>query len=235
MSSYKAPRIIGGIFKFLFTFLIMGICALLVWRVYFSTIIPKEIKHLAANPTLSEAYAAHDGKLTLQYQDQGSITRGKENAGYFSVESCVFIPEARQVQIIFRYNNSTITHLAEDYGLDTVPSKSEQLFDVTILKTTDLTPGDLQDNIKGEGLAEERRQPTSCERAESLLYTYYRYVFDGVTAEELTDGIYVDVYYNQAIDYEAKPYGTLCIYSSDQKWLTYKPSAADRRAMKAAA
>lgn len=231
MPRFKAPRIIGGIFKLLFTLMIFSVCAILIWRVFFSTSIPSEVKSLAPNEALSAAYAEHGGKLTLRYQEQASITRAEKNYGYFSVVSCVFIPEAEQVQFVFRYNNSTIRHLAQDFGLESVPQKSETLFDVTLVRTTDLTPGDTSDNLDPATLSKERFTPTSVERAESSLYTFCRYVFDGVTVEDITDGVFVDIYYVNEIDYEKEAYGTLCIYSWDEKWLSYDPTKADRAAM----
>lgn len=231
MPRFKAPRIVGGILKLLFTLLIFSVCAVIVWRVFFSTGIPDSVKPLAANERLSAAYQEHGETLTLRYQEQASITRAEKNYGYFSVVSCVFIPEAEQVQILFRYNNSTIRHLAEDYGLESVPQKSEQLFDVTLVRTTDLTPDDKTDNLEAATLSKERYAPVSVQRAESSLYTFYRYVFDGVTVEDITDGIYVDIYYLGALDYEKEAYGTLCIYSYDEKWLPYTPTGADKKAM----
>lgn len=232
MARFKTVRIIGFVLKTLFTLLIAGICGILVWRVFFSTNIPDSVNSLLPNATLHSAYESNGEALTLRYQEQASITRAESNAGYFSVVSCVFIPEANQVQLIFRYNNSTVQHLAEDYGLEQVPSKSEHLFDVSLVRTTDLTPSDRSDNLDSSTLSQQRIFPTQSVRDETLLYTYYRYVFDGVQVEEVTDGIYVDIYYVGDADYTLPAYGTLCIYSYDEDWLTYKPSAADRRAMR---
>ena len=234
MTGFKLSRIIGGVFKLLLVALIGLIFGLLIWRVWFSTKVPDTVDTLMPNSALHSAYLQYGEELTLRYQEQGTITRGKNNAGYFSVVSCVFIPEAEQVQIVFRYNNGTIDHLAEDYNLEAVPDKSEHLFDVTLVRTTDLTPDDASDNNDASTLAKQRFQPTGSLRDETLLYTYYRYVFDGVTAEDLTDGIFVDVYYNGAINYEATAYGTLCIYSRGEEWKEYKPSRADRDALEQA-
>ncbi len=239
MARYKAPRIIGGIFRFLFTTLILGVCAIIGWRVFFSTKIPEEVAPLVKNDRLSAAVEAHGENITLRYQDLATITRAEKNYGYFSVESCVFIPEAEQVQIIFRYNNSTIRHLTEDYSLPAMPHKSEHLFDVSLVRATDLTPSDKSDNLNAATIGTERILPSEISpertyiRAESSLYTYYRYVFDGVTIEDVTDAFYVDIYYVGDLNYEEEAYGTLCVYAWDEKWLTYRPSKADRPALEA--
>ena len=228
----RAPRIIGRVLKHLFSLLIFSVCCILLWRVFFSTRIPANIKHLDPNPALSQAYQTHGKDLTLRYQEQGTITRAEGNYGYFSVVRAVFIPQIDQVQIVFRYNNSTIRHLAEDYDLPQLPSKSDHLFDVTLVKTTDLTPDNKEDNVKAETLRHDRILPNGDPvRETTLLYTYYRYTFDGVTVDDLTDGVLIDVYYAEDIDYAQKAYGTLCIYHYQSPWLEYNLTSADKKAL----
>ena len=232
MASYKAPRIIGRITKLLFSLFIFGVCAILIWRVFFSTKIPKEIDFLTPNARLTEAYEANGGKLTLRYQELSTITRAKDSYGYFSVVSYVFIPEAEQVQLVFRYNNSTIRHLQEDYALAELPDKSEHLFDVSLVKATDLTPETHEDDLDESKLQTQRILPTGEPlREETALYTFYRYVFDGVTVEDITNSVYLDVYYVEDIRYEERPYSTLLLYAWDEDWIAYSPSKADLRAM----
>jgi len=232
MASYKAPRIIGAVFKLLLTVIVATVCGILIWRVFFSTNVPKSVAFLAPNAALHEAYGEEGDAITLRYQNLASITKAKKNYGYFSVTSAVFIPEAEQVQIVFRYNNSTIRHLQQDKGLATLPQKSEHLFDVTLVKTTDLTPENKEDNLDESTLGKERIYPEAEPiRDETSLYSYYRYVFNGVTIEDVTDAIYVDVYYVGDLNYEEDAYGTLCIYAWDEKWIAYKPTKQDKSAM----
>lgn len=233
MASYRAPRIIGRISKLMFSLFIFSVCGLLIWRVFFSTKIPKEIDTMIPNAKLTEAYQAKRDQLTLQYQiPASSISRAENSYGYFSVESCVFIPEAEQVQLVFRYNNSTIRHLQADYGLPELPKKSQHLFDVTLVRMNDLTPNDHTDDEDSTKLESQRILPASDPvREETALYTFYRYVFDGVTIEDITNSIYVDVYYVEDIRYEEDPMSTLMIYAWNEEWIPYTPSKADIRAM----
>lgn len=230
MPRYKAPRIIGGILKLIVTALIALVVGTVIWRVFFSAKIPSEVKYLQKNDILSAAYAENDGNLTFRRQEQASITKAEKNYGYFSVVDCVFIPEASQVQLVFRYNNSTIRHLAEDYGLEEIPAKSEELFEVTLLRTTDLTPENTEDNGDPSTLKKERIRATSSVRAETQLYTFYRYVFDGVTVEDVTDGVFADVYWLGDINYDADAYGTLCLYANGDEWIDRALSSGDRKA-----
>lgn len=231
MKGYKSVRVAGAIFRLILTLLVFAVVGVVVWRVFFSTSVPKEVRYLQPNDVLSAAYADTDGNLTFRRQEQATITRGEKNNGYFSVVDCVFIPEAKQVQLVFRYNNSTIRHLAADYSLDRIPDKSETLFDVTLLRTTDLTPEDKSDNGDPAMFAKDRIRPTSCTRAETALYTYCRYVFDGVTVEADTDGVFADIYYLGDVDYTKDAYGTLCLCAAADKWLDYPLSSGDRKAL----
>lgn len=232
MARYKLPLILSWIVRLLASMLVAVVCGTVLWRVFFSTAIPRSMKSLVPNERLAAAYEQYGDALTLCHQDLASITKATGNYGYFSVEEVVFIPEAEQVQILFRYNNSTIRHLAEDYGLSAIPDKSSHLFDVSLVRTTDLTPDDKTDNLDASTLSKSRILPAyEPTRDETSLYTYYRYVFNGVTVEDVTDAIYIDVYYVNDIAYDATAYGTLCIYAWDEKWLPFSPSAADKKAI----
>ena len=234
MPNFHKQRVIGRVFRGLIVLLVLAINAVLVWRVFFSAQTPKAIATLQANEVLVSAYEEQGNSLTLRYQDQASITRAEGNYGYFSVTQCVFIPEAQQVQIVVRYNNSTIRHLAEDFTLAEVPERENHLFDVTLVKTTDLTPNDSTDNTSIEALSSTRYAPNAdylCDY--TALYTYYRYTFDNVTVDDLTVGVFVDIFYVDAIDYNAEAYGTLCIYSDDCEWLSYSLTSADKAALHA--
>jgi hypothetical protein len=121
------------------------------------------------------------------------------------------------VQILFRYNNATIRHLVEDYALTEVPDRAEDLYDVTLYVAYDLTPGDVTDNAGNDpdSVKFVRYHATSSEPAQSLMYNYRRMTFDGVdttVTENPVLAVYVDVYYLGDLNYEAEPYGTICIY-----------------------
>ncbi len=221
-------RVFGRVVKWSISLLLCVICGIIIWRLC-SSGDPEAVKYLKGNEALYEAYDEHGKDLILQYQMQDTITLAEYNRGYFSITQYVFIPEAKQVQLVFRYNNSTIKHLAEDYGLDTIPNKSEELFNLTLVTTTDLTPENRDDNANADTLEMKRYSHSSFERTETSLYTYYRFVFDGI--EITPDMLYVfaDVYYEGDLNYEERPYGTLCLYDDESDWVTYKLSRAERK------
>lgn len=232
MPNSRTPRILWRVVKLSFTVLIFLVCGILIFRMC-SAGDPATMQNLMINEPLIKAYEEHGKDLKLQYQNQSTITQGEQNRGYFSVTQYVFIPEAQQVQLVFRYNNSTIKSLAKDYGLEKIPEKSEELFEVTLVTTTDLTPGNREDNLDPKTLQVTRYTPSAATRDDSsnTLYTYYRYVFDGITVAPDTVGVFADVYYVHDVDYEKAPYGALCLYDDESKWIDADLTAEDIRAL----
>ena len=221
-------RVFWRVVKWSISLLLVLICGILIWRMC-SSGDPEQVKYLMGNEALYEAYEKHGDDLVLQYQNQDTITLAPHNRGYFSVTQYVFIPEAKQVQLVFRYNNSTIKHLAEDKGLAAVPDKSEELFDVTLVTTTDLTPDNREDNANIDTLEMKRYTPSAATRAETSLYTYYRFVFDNIEITPEMLFVFVDVYYEGDLNYEEPAYGTLCLYDDESPWVTYKLSRTERK------
>ena len=235
-------KISGCLIKCIFGLIIAVVCAALLWRV-FSSGDPKSMKSLSVNDKVYNAYLENGESLYMFNQEQNSITRGENNYGYFSVTDCKFITDANQVQIVFRYNNSTIRSLAEDYSLPNVPDRSEELYDVTLLLAIDLTPENKDDNATNDPASVRfvRVHASSYTRDTKLMYNYYRMVFDiGESGEDIKSlldsklllAVYTDVYYVNDLDYEKDPYGTLCLYDyiSDNK--TVELERADKRAIK---
>ena len=221
----KGSKILKISLKVLFYLFVIAVNAIMLWRVLFSGD-PTKIQRLTINEGLREAYA--DGQLLLETQEQRTLTA----SGLFAVRECVFIPEANQIQIVVRYNNSTLRQLAKDYGLEKVPEKTEELFDVSIVKTIDKTPMDITDNTDPEMLCEERYHPTGKPvEAYKRLYSYRRYVFENVTREDAV-GMFVDIYYKGDADYEKTPYGALCIYEDGYPVEEVKLSGSDKKALK---
>ena len=221
-------RLFGRVVKWSISLLLCLICGILLWRMC-SSGDPEAVKYLMGNEALYEAYEEHGNDLVVQYQMQDTITTAEYNRGYFSVTQYVFIPEAKQVQLVFRYNNSTIKNLARDYKLAEIPDKSENLFDVTLLSTKDLTPDKRDDNTNNEALQMERYFPSASTRTETSLYTYYRFVFDNIEVTPDTLWVFADIYYEGDLDYEKRPYGTLCLYDDESPWVDYKLSRNEQK------
>jgi hypothetical protein len=228
----KGFKLMGCLIKLLFGLLIFAVCGFLLWRI-FSSSTPDSLTDISVNDAIYEAYEA-DGELGAFRQEQGTITRGARSPGYFSITHTVFIPEANQIQVVLRYNNSTITATAEDYGLEETPARSDNIYDVTLLFAIDITPENKDDNLETDedSVRFVRVHASDCESGEKNLYNFRRFVFDLETSEldlnylldeELLIAVYTDVYYIGDLDYEETPYGTLCLYDYLEKNIEIKP------------
>ncbi len=233
MSTRRTVRIMGTIIKALFSLFVFSVCALLIWRVFFSTKEPDSIKDLYVNEALAAAYEAQGGDLEMKYQNQLSMTYTEDNAGYFGISQYVIIPEANQIQIVLRYNDKTLKHLKEDFDLPEIPEKGEELLDLTLRQIIDLTPDNAEDNEDLSKLSITRHKPSKVITDTTALYTYHRIVFDGVEIdEEDVSSIVLDIYFKDAVDYEESAYGALLIYDNTAAWFDYKLTAADKKALK---
>ncbi len=216
----RTLRITKKLIKLAFVLLIVFINALLIWRL-FSTSEPKTMKALSPNEALVSAYLESGEALGAFRQEQRTITSAEGNYGYFSVTKATFIPSANQIQVVFRYNNSTLRHTQEDFSLDEAPSRDDDVYDVSLLVVTDLTPDNDDDNLStsSESVKMSRIKPTYSESDKTSLYNYRLLVFDldeldlaSLVQDETLISVFADVYYSGAVDYEEKPYGTLCLY-----------------------
>ena len=100
--------------------LVFGTILFFIWRAFFSTIVPDEVRHISPNDPLRAAYltAVDRGEeLTVFYQESqyDTTTVRDKNYSYFSAKEARFIQEADQVQLLFRYNNATIHAMSYRY------------------------------------------------------------------------------------------------------------------------
>lgn len=239
----RSFRIVGWVLRILLSLAIGAVIGLLCWRLFVSTSVPANVKTIDANEKLCRAYREAGGDLYMFSQNQTSITRGEKNAGYFSTEDTRIIPDANQIQILFRYNNSTIRSLTEDYALEETPDRSAELFDTSVLLAVDLTPEDDLDNDGNdpESVRFVRCQAKVTASAEKHMYNYRRLVFDldecGEDLRELLDNgtllaIYLDVYYVGDLDYEDTPYGVLCLYDYGAETAKVSMTGKDKKAIR---
>jgi hypothetical protein len=136
------------------------------------------------------------------------------------------------MQVLLRYNNSTLKATEKDFALEKRPPQGEIVYDVSLLQIKDLTPDDLTDNKDGsDTLGEVRLAPTSHEIATTRLYTFILYTFDNVTVTDDMIVMYLDIYYGGAVDYERDAYGSLRVYHKDTPWADVALTKEDREAL----
>lgn len=225
--------IAGICVKMLFTLLIAAVCFFMIWRVFISANPPAAMDRLVPNEALAAAYRTHGDELELYNQKQPSITKGDDNYGYFGVTHFVFIPEAQQLQLTLRYNNSTLKYTKEALGLSDIPPRGEEIFDASVVQVVDLTPDDLADNTDDSLMLQKvRHTPTAHIIDTTALYTYVLYTFDGITISDDTITAYLDVYYGLEPDYATPAFGTLRLYHREDPKLEVKLTSKEEKLLK---
>ncbi|MBR2445313.1 MAG: hypothetical protein IKB28_01450 [Clostridia bacterium] len=223
--SSTTSRIIGWAIRLLIGAMIFSVVGVLLWRIL-SSGDPASMTVLQPNEQIYAAYQEEGEQLQILHQQHDIIIRDGPSKGYFSVTQSEFIPAADQLQITFRYNNSTLKYVANDYGKPAPLERGKDWFDVTVTIAYDLTPDNADDNDINhpDSVRFERYQPTACVKDTKNLYNYERLTFDGIDIcagfdEQGTPimrpeilAVYVDIYFNEDLDYEQEPLGTLLIY-----------------------
>lgn len=203
--------ILGHVLRGLFVLLIIFVCTLLIWRMAFSQRPPKELRLLGANTVLCEAYEKNGGITVLEQPDQRGYTEAEDNYAYYQIDWCLFLKEAKQVQLLFFYNNSTLERASDKLGLESVLPRGEEVFSLELVICVDVTPA----GHDGDPVIEERViRPTSCETGDNSLYTFSRYTFDNVELTEDVVVVYLDVYYEDGARTEL---GTMRLYHEESR------------------
>ena len=231
------------VFGFLCALVVFAICVFMIWRVS-STGTPKELDHLSPNEKLSKAYSEQGESLYAFKQNQDIITRADYNSGYFSIPDYTFIPDANQLQLVFRYNNSTLASVATDKGLSEALDRNGDYFDVSVVLYVDLTPDNAEDNgnTDSENVKKIRCKGHVDGEAKTTLYNFYRYTFYFDESEEPIDikelmesgeliAIHAQFYYNEDLNYDERPYGALLLYDPSAKNSQVELTSADKKAL----
>ena len=236
---YRRPsrllRRIGLGIKWFFIMLTAAVFVLMIWRIQTMEKLPRDIRTLSVNEATYRAYdrAEREGKQLAMYT-QGKIdpvTTNKEAYGYFWIADSVIIPDAKQLQLVVQYNNSTLEYLASDYRLPAVPSREEEVLSVRLRVIRDLTPHDPSDDNEAEAQTTQTILPAAPPTADQKdVYNYRRYVFDDVIVDEDVIGVVLEFYYAGDADAEA-PLGELYVYYEEAENQAVKLTKADRAAL----
>lgn len=242
------------VMKMLFKMLTVGVVLLVVglfaWR-FFVSRVPNDLLVLSPNQALAQLYAEQGDEVVLLKQEQNTTTRAEASYGYFTVCQAVYIPDIDQLQVLIRYNDSTLEATEKDYGLaEKSLSSDRDWYDISLLVMVDKTPENKDDNLlkdlgeHRDAIGLERILPTEVTATRHTeLHNYRRLVFDGIdpTAAE-TLAVFLDFYFVEDIPYLAEDfdvyttdaYGTLCLYTymEREQDVTYSLSQKDIAAIK---
>ncbi len=140
------------------------------------------------NPSAREAYQHNPSSFSVISQKQ-QVMLTKD--GKFWISGILYLPEAKQLQVTIKYNDSTLKALREETGQD-LP---DEPFTFSLLDSAGIRYTDYD-------FRTERK----------LNYSYRRLIFYGV---DLTDAAtaYVDIYYSEQVDFERPPYSSLMAWN----------------------
>ncbi len=240
--------------KVLFVLLIVGVYALLIFRMCDVDSIPDKFKDLYVDDDLIALYQSDVGSEGFIYQTHTKYNTNDDTYGYFSVASYVIANGADEVQVVFKYNVSTLERVAEDYGLTVAIDRNKtNIFEYSLVVKSAV--GDIVYDEDGAETTEEtvdyndpanytleRILPSKIEYHTAGRYNYVRCVFKGVDFDKATTlGLFCDINYSDDIRYEQtdddgeplESYATLSIYNYNFKDKIYKLTDADISAMAA--
>ncbi len=241
--SNKTWRNVGRVLKYCGLVIVFTVCGILLWRI-FSSGDPQSVKTLMVSDATYSAYQEKGDELCIYYQNQQPLTRAEHNYGFFGVTDVSFIPEADQLQVVFRYNNSTLKNVAELLKYDHVHGRDEDVFDISVVINTDKTPDRTDDNAFSaveypESVSAKRYFPSQVKSEKKNVYNYRKYIFENVSLDELTLAVFVDIYYKgndsngNAVtpNYGEAALGTLCIYDYKSENIKKTLTSADLAAL----
>lgn len=230
----RGRKAVSRVLSYSFRAVVFGIIAIILWRVLMSDVVPRQAKTLLVNDATYAAYLDKGNTLDMYTQPQEKLSvsnNGAQAYGLFWVSEAVIIPDANQIQILTRYNNSTLRRIAADFKLDAVPDRQSEIADVTLVVTTDPTP---MDSENGDSFKTRYTASTAPAKYQTAMYNYRKYIFDGITVDPATTvDISVEFYYAERVDYDALPYSKLRIYDAQSECEKIELTARDKKALKA--
>ena len=228
----KRAKITKIILRVVGWLIFVSVLGVLFWRMCSTSNDPSSISNLIPTKKLANVYSVQKDELEAYYQKLDKFTRGDDNYGYFAVTQSVIIPDAENIQIVLRYNNSTLEYISEDFPelFPTVPDRDADLFDITLVKVIDLTPDDLEDNEKEENLKYERYSPTTSVAEKTSIHNYRRYVFENISCEDAIE-VYVNIYFKETVNYDDPAFGIIQIYDSENFRHPYTLTSNDKKVL----
>ena len=235
--------------KSLFVLLILFVYVLLFVRMCSVDDIPDEFRNIYVNDALADVYASENGDEKFIYQALTKYNTDKDTYGFFSTANVLLVPEAGQVQIIIKYNVSTLESVAEKYNLSVAIDRNRtDTFEYSLVVKSALEPiverseedSETVDYNDESNYKLERIYPVKTEFLTAGRYNYVRCVFEGVDINDVTTlGVFCDINYKDDIKYEqtdddGKPlgsYASVCVYNYSFKDKIYKLTDADIEAL----
>lgn len=236
-----AYRFVKLSIKLLGIALVLFVYGLLFFRMCSLDSLPDNLNDLVITDGMKLAYQK-DGGDGFIYQRKDLFNTDKDTYGYFAVPSYVIVKGADEIQVVFRYNISTLEKVAEEFDLPEVPDRNTaDLFDLTL--TLKHSVNDIKNTEEGEKTidydAPENHyltliKPDSVEFFTDGKHNFVRCIFKNVGFDETnTLGVFLNVYYRDSVNYEETPYATVRLYHYTTTNKTYPLTKNDKKALAA--
>lgn len=160
---------VGLILKILVGIVIVSVVGLVAFRIIIFNSYPDTMKNIYFNDKLTAYYNETGGEI-------GAVTQAMRaeyddpDEGNFFAGNLIVIPEIDQLQLSLRYNTSLMAAIEEKYGVKLDPN-DPTLFDFS-LSVLPLS--------RNDGTAYPTGKLTVSEFDESMMYRYFKLVFDDV-------------------------------------------------------
>ena len=191
--------ITGLIIKILIGILCVVVVGVLGFRMILFNYYPKAMKNVYFNDTLTAYYEANDGNIDIETQEIRFPYDHAEKGRFFS-DHLIVVRELGQLQITLRYNQSLISDLEAEYGVDL--DESGEIFTFRLARDPRENPTEDElekDEVSGV-IAEPVGTLTVNETDELMMYTYHKLVFDGIDfgseSEPKVEWLRVEVFVN---------------------------------------
>jgi len=188
----KAKNVAKFTFKTVILAISFFIYAFFIFRLCSTQEAPESVSSVVWNDTTRAAYAAAPDEFQILSQEPSTFIT--EN-GRFWISDVVYLPQAKQLQLTIKYNDSTLKYLKQALGDDSLVLPDEP-FDYSVLDNSG-----------------NRYHTHSSFSEKEQNYNYRRLVFEDIVIPENTV-FYVDMYYVGSINYEAIPYGSLQVWNT---------------------
>ena len=203
----KAKKIAKITFKTVILAISFFIYAFFIFRLCSTQDAPKSVSSIVWNETTRAAYAADPEGFQILSQEPSTIIT---DDGRFWISNVVYLPQAKQLQLTIKYNDSTLKYLKQALANQQNHAQDDPAETVTvdvILLPDEAFDYSVLDNSRN------RYHEYTFTAAREQNYNYRRLVFENITIPEHA-AFYIDMYYVGAIDYSAIPYGSLLAWNT---------------------
>lgn len=183
--------------KFACLAVIFGIIGFLLVRIIVAEYYPSVMKSLYPTEALRQAWE-EDPALQVRRQDL-RISYDNAKFAHFMAAYQYYSPEAKELQIALRYNNSTLREMERDFSLPADSLTADPaLFDITLVD-------EYGNRARGTCVAAEGH----------FMYQYMKVVFSDVSFSAEPGWLRVEIYYHDAVDYEKEAYAMIPLYEKE--------------------